>query len=72
MLLVVILILEPTSLTDKPSVIINVFALADAVPLVVSTQVIVFVVDDVLIIFAGASKLPLASTGISNFNPILL
>ena len=72
MLLVVILILGPTSLTDKPSVIINVFALAGAVPLVVSTQVIVFVVDDVLIIFTGASKLPLASAGISNFNPILL
>ena len=47
-------------------------AFAVGVPVVVSTKSTVLVVADVLIIFAGATKLPLASTGSSYFNPTLL
>ena len=69
---VVIFKLDPTSFTLSPSVTIKELALALGVPEVVSVHVVVFVVDVVVIIFAGASKLPLASTGISYFNPTLL
>ena len=66
-------ILLPISFTLKPlTVFIKVFAFAVAVPVVVSTKSIVFVVATVLIMFAGAIKLPLSFTGISYFNPILL
>ena len=65
--------LLPISFTPNPSTVVkNDVAFAVAVPDVVSTKSIVFVVATVLMMFAGATKLPLASTGISYFNPILL
>ena len=55
----------PISFTLNPSIVlINVFAFAVGVPVVVSTKSTVLVVADVLIIFAGAIKLPLASTAV--------
>ena len=69
----VITMFAPISFTFNPSIVlINVFAFAVGVPVVVSTKSTVLVVADVLIIFAGAIKLPLASTGSSYFNPTLL